>query len=86
MESMQIDLPSGITEYVQDQVAQGGYRSPSEYIGKLILDDRARKVRQEVERKLQQGLDSGPPIEWTAHELDALKQRLQARHPEAAAE
>lgn len=82
METMNIALPPKMKEYVQEQVSAGDYSSVSEYIRKLIRDDQERRWREEVDRKLLEALDSGPPTPLTKEGLQELKQRVRQRHPQ----
>lgn len=52
-------LPEQV-EYVAEQVADGVYSSASEYVRDLIQRDQRSRTLSELERKLLEGLDSGP--------------------------
>jgi antitoxin ParD1/3/4 len=80
METMNIALPPAMKAFVQDQVAEGGYSSASEYIRKLIREEQERRGRQELEHKLLEALESGPATAWTAEDLAELKRRAKERH------
>ena len=62
---LNISLPPSLAGYVQEQVAAGSFRSPDEFVASLISEDRNRKAIEELESLIQEGLDSGPPIEVT---------------------
>jgi antitoxin ParD1/3/4 len=81
VETMNIALPSPMKAFVQEQVAEGGYSSASEYIRKLIREEQERRGRQELERKLLEALESGPATPWTPDDLAELKRRVRKRHP-----
>jgi antitoxin ParD1/3/4 len=79
METMNIALPPILKAFVQEQVDQGGYSSASEYIRRLIREDQERKVRERIEAKLLEALDSGDPIEVTPEFWEARRQELKSR-------
>ena len=58
--SMNISLPEPLREFVDEQVAQGGFGSASEYVRQLI---RHAKESAEAESKLLRALERGGRIE-----------------------
>jgi antitoxin ParD1/3/4 len=62
MSTMNISLPEPLREWVEQQVAEGGYGSVSEYMRELVRLDKRRKARERLSVLLQEGLDSGEPI------------------------
>ena len=85
METMNIALPTPMKEFVQEQVAEGGYSSASEYVRKLIRDEQERRGRLDLEHKLLEALESGPASVWTPENLAELKRRVKERHPDVQA-
>jgi antitoxin ParD1/3/4 len=63
MSSINISLPELMKAFVEEQVAQGGYGSISEYLQELISQDQKRKMQEKVEEHLIAGLESGELIE-----------------------
>lgn len=59
MTSMNISLPESLREFVDEQVAQGGFGSASEYVRQLI---RHAKENAEAENKLLRALGRGGRI------------------------
>lgn len=56
---MVIDLPTDLTQYVQDQVVAGSYHSESEVVSAALRLMRDRRERLEyVRREIQPALDS----------------------------
>ena len=53
--SLNISLPESLRDYVEAQVANGGFSTPSEFVRDLIRRDREQ---EELERKLTEGLES----------------------------
>ncbi len=78
MSSVPIDLPTDLLEFVESKVQRGEYASISEYVVALV--DAARNQRSEIEAALLEGLESGPPEEWTGQDWQDLKQRVTERH------
>ena len=65
MSSLNISLSSSLKDYLEDQVKEGGYDTPSDYIGKLVREDQQRKAETKLEALLLEGINSGEPIEAT---------------------
>ncbi|MDZ7969380.1 MAG: type II toxin-antitoxin system ParD family antitoxin [Nostoc sp. DedSLP03] len=63
MSSINISLPESMKAFVEEQVAQGGYSSVSEYLQELITQDQKRKMQEHIEELLIAGLESGETIE-----------------------
>lgn len=62
--SLNVSLPESLKAFVEQQVADGGYMSASEFIRHLLrraLADRAQKER--LESLLVEGLESGEPLD-----------------------
>ncbi|MFP4500130.1 MAG: type II toxin-antitoxin system ParD family antitoxin [Candidatus Hydrogenedentota bacterium] len=62
MSTMNISLPESMREWVEQQVAEGGYSSVSEYIRELVRLDKRRKASERLDVLLREGFESGPPI------------------------
>jgi antitoxin ParD1/3/4 len=84
METVTIPLPDSIREFVQAETLSAGYRSPDEYILDLIRDAQRRKAREKVDQLLIEGLESGPPVEWTPELFEKLKAEVRDRHARRA--
>jgi antitoxin ParD1/3/4 len=65
MTTMNISLPEPMRAYVDQQVAQGGYSTASEYIRQLVREDQKRAAKQRLEALLMEGIESGPSVEIT---------------------
>ena len=64
MATLNISLPDGMKEFVEEQVTKGDtYNSASDYVRDLIRRDQKHQAREKLEALLLEGLDSGPPIE-----------------------
>lgn len=56
--SMTVSLPASQKDYVKARAAESGCSTPSEYIRRLIHADQRSREREELERKILEGLDS----------------------------
>jgi antitoxin ParD1/3/4 len=76
--SMNISLPEGMKAWVEEQVVNRGYATPSEYIRELLREDQKRKVRDEIDQKLLNALDSGEPRDFTDSDWERIRRRVLA--------
>ena len=86
MPTMNISIPEPLRQWVEQQVAEGGYSSVSEYMRELVRLDKRSKARERLELLIQEGLDSGDPIEadeafWAAKHAEV--DRLMANRKQA---
>ena len=79
MTNVNVSLPETLKEYVEEQVADGGYGTTSEYMRELIREDRKRKAQERLETLLLEGLDSGDPIPITPEFWQELWARVDTR-------
>jgi antitoxin ParD1/3/4 len=78
---MQVTLPDTATEHISRQVASGDFATPSEYLAFLVEQARATAAQRRLDDLLDEGLDSGPPIEFTPQWWQSRKQQLLATLP-----
>jgi antitoxin ParD1/3/4 len=83
MTTLNISLPESMQAYVDQQVAEGGFSTASEYIRQLVREDQKRAAKQRLEALLMEGIESGPPSEMTAADWDELRRRVWQRHSES---
>jgi antitoxin ParD1/3/4 len=83
MTTMNISLPDDMRAFVEEQAAQGGYASASEYFRDLVRESQRRKAKLELEAKLLEGLQGTPVImtqaEWQSIEEEALGKKPRKR-------
>ncbi len=84
MTSMNISLPDDLKAFV-DQYIQGRYSTASEFVRELIRGAQREAAREQFERLLLDGLDSGEPVEitpvfWEERRAE-LEHRLKQRKP-----
>jgi antitoxin ParD1/3/4 len=80
MPAIPVELPDELRRFVEWRVQHGQFASASDYIVALV--DAARSKRSEIEAALIEGLQSGPPEEWTSQEWADIKQRVVRRRQE----
>lgn len=76
MTTMNISLPDSLKEFVDEQVANRGYGTSSEYVRELIRKDSDRLSFRSL---LLEGAASNPAGEADAGYFDALKKRVRKR-------
>jgi antitoxin ParD1/3/4 len=77
--TMNVSLPRAQKEFVDQQVQQGSFSSVSDYIRDLIRREQRALAREELERKLVEGLNSGPATEMTKKDWKGLRDGLRKR-------
>ena len=83
MATMNISLPDALREFVEEQVAEGGYSTASEYVRELIRQDQKRRGLERLETLLLEGLESGPAAEATPEWWEQFRADLLRRHQES---
>ena len=80
MTSLNISLPQALRDYVEGQVRDSGYSTPSEYVRSLLREDQKRRSQEKLEALLLEGLESGKPIEITPEYWEGKRRQLVQRH------
>jgi antitoxin ParD1/3/4 len=80
MTSLNISLPQSLKDFVENQVQQHGYSTPSEYVRELLRQDLKRRAEDQLEAMLLDGLKSGDPIEITPQYWESKRKSLIERH------
>jgi antitoxin ParD1/3/4 len=81
MTKMQVTLPDSASEFVLSKVSSGQFATPSEYLGFLVERARAESAKQELDDLLEEGLNSGTPIQFSAEWWRERKAALLATLP-----
>ncbi|MDZ8189025.1 MAG: type II toxin-antitoxin system ParD family antitoxin [Nostoc sp. ChiSLP02] len=68
MKSINISLPDTMRAYVEQQIAEGGYSSVSEYFRELVLQDQKHRAKERLGTMLLEGLNSGDATEMTVQD------------------
>jgi len=81
MTTLNISLPDSMRAFIDEQVAQGGYSTASEYVRQLVREDQKRVTEKRLEALLLEGLQSGDAVEvsdaWWERKKADLVARLQ---------
>jgi len=85
MTSLNVSLPKALKDYVEAQVSEGGYSTPSEYVRALIREDHKRRAQEKLEGLLVEGLGSGAPIRVDREYWTQKRRRLAGRKGNKAA-
>jgi antitoxin ParD1/3/4 len=80
MTDVSISIPDAVREYAESRASQGGYKTVSDYLVRLIEEDRKRNAREELEGLLLEGLDSGPDLEPTPEWRERFLAEAAERH------
>ena len=83
MTTLYVNLPDTLKEFVETQVASGGYGSANDYILTLLREAQKRQAWDRVEALVVEGLNSGEPFAATKQHWEEKRQRLEERYPEA---
>jgi len=65
-------------EFVEQQVGEGGYDSPSEYFRELLKEQQKRRAEDKLEELLREGL-SRPASELTENDWEYVRNELEQR-------
>lgn len=76
MTTLNISLPDSMRAFIDEQIAQGGYSTASEYIRDLIRQAQKRAAQEKLDSLLLEGLESGEPIEVTDEWWQEKQKRL----------
>jgi antitoxin ParD1/3/4 len=84
MATMNISLPDELKRFVDEQVAEHGYGSTSEYLRELIRQNRRAQAAETLRKIIAEGLASGSAGEVTAETFEQMRDELRRRYaPEA---
>ena len=72
MTTLNISLPDQMKEFVEQQVGEGGYDSPSEYFRELLKEQQKRRAEDKLEELLREGL-SRPASELTENDWEYVR-------------
>ncbi len=75
--SLHVSLPEDLKEFVRQEVAEGGYSTPSDFVRSVLRERRAQKLRQQTDDALLASLET-PAEEVTPAYLASLRSEAQA--------
>ncbi len=76
MTTLNISLPDSMRVFIDEQIAQGGYSTASEYIRDLIRQAQKQTAQEKLDSLLLEGLESGKSIEVTDRWWQEKQERL----------
>ncbi|MBV6622472.1 MAG: type II toxin-antitoxin system ParD family antitoxin [Rivularia sp. (in: Bacteria)] len=79
MKSINISLPDTMRDYIEKQVADGGYSTISEYFRELVRQDQKRRDKERLETLLLEGLNSGNATPLTEEDWDDIRQAVRSK-------
>ena len=81
MATMNISIPDDMKAFVEEQTAEKGFGTVSEYMRDLIRGVQQRQAeRQRVDALLLVGLESGPATPLTRVDWESIRQEVHERH------
>jgi antitoxin ParD1/3/4 len=75
--SLHVSLPEDLKEFVRQEVADGGYSTPSDFVRTVLRERRAKKARERLDEALLVSLET-PAEEVTPEYLASLRQEAKA--------
>ena len=75
--SLLIELPEDLHEFVVRQASCEGFASSEEYIIELLVREWRRVSEDRLIARLQEGIDSGDPVEFTPEWWSEERTRMQ---------
>jgi antitoxin ParD1/3/4 len=72
--TLRITLPEPLREWVERQISRKGYSTASDYVLDLLRHEQLQEMRDRVDRKLIEGLESGPAAEMTPQDWQEIRQ------------
>ncbi|HLP91638.1 MAG TPA: type II toxin-antitoxin system ParD family antitoxin [Nostocaceae cyanobacterium] len=76
MDNILADFPQSLTDFINEQVAKGGYNSISEYLKFLVFQEQKRQLKKHIEELIVEALDSGERIKVTDEWWEQERQNL----------
>ena len=75
--SLHVSLPEDLKEFVRQEVAEGGYSTPSDFVRTVLREWRAQKLRRHLDATLLASLET-PTEEVTPEYLASLRREAEA--------
>ena len=77
--SLRISLPPSMKEWVEEQAAEAGYETVSEFLHDVLREEQQRRLRRQIDDNLHQALDSGPSSPMTGADWARLRREGRKR-------
>ena len=75
--SLHVSLPEDLKEFVRQEVAEGGYSTPSDFVRTVLREWRVHKLRRRLDAALLASLET-PTDEVTPEYLASLRREAEA--------
>jgi antitoxin ParD1/3/4 len=75
--SLHVSLPEDLKDFVRQEVAEGGYSTPSDFVRTVLRERREEKLRRGIDAALSASLET-PAEEVTPEYLVSLRHEAQA--------
>lgn len=72
-----LKLPDEWQPFIEAAAAAGGHATAADYVHMLVLQARLDKGRAQVEALIEEGINSGPAVDWTEEDWDEIWQKIE---------
>jgi len=79
MTTVTISLPDSLKDFLEAEVARGGYPTASDYLRALIQKEHERQALVRIEELLKEGLES-EASEMTSEDWNGIRHEVHERH------
>ncbi len=80
MQTLDITLPDGVKQFVDEQVSRRDYGSPSDYVAHLIQSDQEERAIDALETEVLKGIRSGPSTPMTSDDWREIREEVERLH------
>jgi antitoxin ParD1/3/4 len=77
--SMNISLPGPLKEWIEEQVASGGYSTASEYVREVLRRQQIEQARARIDAHLTKAIASGPATPMTRKDWKRIREEVVKR-------
>ena len=71
---MNISLPVPLKAWIEQQVADGGYSTASEYVREVLRRQQAEQARAKIDIELANAIESGPSTPMTRQDWKRIRE------------
>jgi antitoxin ParD1/3/4 len=79
METLKISLPSALKSFVDEQLANGSHKTPSDFFAALVREERKRLAEKRLLKLIKEAEESGPATPVTSQTWKNIRARALAR-------
>lgn len=77
--SINISLPQPMKDWVEKQVASGGFDTVSDYFRQLVRAEQRRRIHEHIDNNLHAALDSGESTPMTQADWERIRREGRKR-------